>query len=535
MSSSTRKTSELETLRRTWRPLLLVAAISLGGCQMHASRDADGDADNARNATQQHAIDWTPTPLPQRPDDVWERIREGFQLQDEIGVNPRIERQRLWYASRPAVIESAGKRSSPYLHYVVERLDERDMPMELALLPIIESAYNPLAYSRSHAAGLWQFIPSTGRHFNLRQTNWYDGRRDIMASTNAAMNYLTRLHDMFNGDWLLALAAYNAGEGTVSRAIERNQKLGLPTDYWNLPLPKETQEYVPKLLAVAQIVTSPQAYGVDLNPIANEPYFEVVAFKPRMDLSSIAEMAEVDEDELFQLNPAFKKGVTMDGPQHLLVPSEKAERLAANLLLMKPQKQVQWQQYTVRKGDNLASIAKRHNLTVQELSDFNRLPHPRLRIGQVLSLNTPARSASSNPRDKARNPVASTSGKRYKVKSGDNLWSIAKQQQVAVKDLQRWNQLPNNNLTLGQELLLQAPSNQAALLASKSLSGKPGKSTNAKPADREAVTYYKVQKGDSLYLIAKRFKIELAQLQRWNPKAGKALKLGQTLTIKKAP
>lgn len=187
MSSSTRKTSELETLRRTWRPLLLVAAISLGGCQMHASRDADGDADNARNATQQHAIDWTPTPLPQRPDDVWERIREGFQLQDEIGVNPRIERQRLWYASRPAVIESAGKRSSPYLHYVVERLDERDMPMELALLPVIESAYNPYAYSRSHAVGIWQFIPSTGRHFNLRQTNWYDGRRDITASTNAAL------------------------------------------------------------------------------------------------------------------------------------------------------------------------------------------------------------------------------------------------------------------------------------------------------------------------------------------------------------
>ena len=156
MSSSTRKTSELETLVRTWRPLLLVAAMTLGGCQVHDTRDTDADADNARNATRQHAVDWTPMPLPQRPDDVWERIREGFQLQGEIGVNPRIERQRLWYASRPAVIESAGKRSSPYLHYVVERLDERDMPMELALLPIIESSYNPLAYSRSHAAGLWQ-------------------------------------------------------------------------------------------------------------------------------------------------------------------------------------------------------------------------------------------------------------------------------------------------------------------------------------------------------------------------------------------
>lgn len=485
MSSSTRKTSELETLVRTWRPLLLVAAMTLGGCQVHDTRDTDADADNASNADQQHAVDWTPTPLPQRPDDVWERIREGFQLQGEIGVNPRIERQRLWYASRPAVIESAGKRSSPYLHFVVERLDERDMPMELALLPIIESSYNPLAYSRSHAAGLWQFIPSTGRHFNLRQTNWYDGRRDIMASTNAAMNYLTRLHDMFNGDWLLALAAYNAGEGTVSRAIERNQKLGLPTDYWNLPLPKETQEYVPKLLAVAQIVTSPQAYGVDLNPIANEPYFEVVAFKPRMDLSSIAEMAEVDEDELFQLNPAFKKGVTIDGPQHLLVPSEKAERLAANLLLLKPQKQVQ--------------------------------------------------SASNNPRYKEQSPVVSAPAKRYTVKRGDNLWSIAKQQKVAIKDLQRWNQLRDNNLKLGQELLLQAPKNQAAVLASKSLRSKNSTIITGKTTGREAVTYYKVQKGDSLYLIAKRFKVDLAQLQRWNPQASSTLKLGQTLTIKKAP
>ena len=535
MSSSTRKTSELETLVRTWRPLLLVAAMTLGGCQVHDTRDTDADADNARNATRQHAVDWTPMPLPQRPDDVWERIREGFQLQGEIGVNPRIERQRLWYASRPAVIESAGKRSSPYLHYVVERLDERDMPMELALLPIIESSYNPLAYSRSHAAGLWQFIPSTGRHFNLRQTNWYDGRRDIMASTNAAMNYLTRLHDMFNGDWLLALAAYNAGEGTVSRAIERNQKLGLPTDYWNLPLPKETQEYVPKLLAVAQIVTSPQAYGVDLNPIANEPYFEVVAFKPRMDLSSIAEMAEVDEDELFQLNPAFKKGVTIDGPQHLLVPSEKAERLAANLLLMKPQKQVQWQQYTVRKGDSLASIAKRHNLSVKDITDLNQLRQHKLRTGQVLSLSTQVQSASSNTRYKERSPVVSAPAKRYKVKSGDNLWSIAKQQKVAVKDLQRWNQLRGNNLKLGQELLLQAPKNQAAVLASKSLSGKNSKIITNKATGRDAVTYYKVQKGDSLYLIAKRFKVDLAQLKRWNPKATSALKLGQTLTVKKAP
>ena len=213
-------------------------------------------------------------------------MRRGFQLQDGLGVNPRIEQQRLWFASNPSFLENAGERGSLYIHYIVERLEERNMPLELALLPVIESAYNPMAYSRSDAVGLWQFIPSTGRYFNLRQTRAYDGRRDITASTTAALDYLTRLHDMFNGDWLLALAAYNAGEGTVSRAIERNEKLGLPTDYWNLPLPQETQDYVPKLLALSQVVLAPEAYGVNLNPIANQPYFEVVEINQRMDLST---------------------------------------------------------------------------------------------------------------------------------------------------------------------------------------------------------------------------------------------------------
>jgi membrane-bound lytic murein transglycosylase D len=229
---------------------------------------------NIAARAKQKPIWLTEKPSPQVPqDDVWERMRQGFQLQEGNGVNPRIEQQRLWFANNPSFLENAGERGSLYIHYIVERLEERNMPLELALLPVIESAYNPMAYSRADASGLWQFIPSTGRYFNLRQTRFYDGRRDITASTTAAMDYLTRLHDMFNGDWLLALAAYNAGEGTVSRAIERNEKLGLPTDYWNLPLPAETQAYVPKLLALSQVVMSPEAYGVNLNPIANEPYF----------------------------------------------------------------------------------------------------------------------------------------------------------------------------------------------------------------------------------------------------------------------
>jgi membrane-bound lytic murein transglycosylase D len=295
------------------RALAVLACLFVAGCQNMAPSSPENDRDTDRAVSLQQEPEWLSQEAePEEPRDIWERMREGFKLQGEIGVNPRIEQQRLWFASNPSFLENASERGSRYIHYVVERLEERDMPMELALLPVIESAYNPFAYSRSHAVGIWQFIPSTGRHFNLRQTNWYDGRRDIVASTNAAMTYLSRLHDMFNGDWLLALAAYNAGEGTVSRAIERNQKLGLPTDYWNLPLPKETQAYVPKLLALSQIVMSPEAYGVRLDPIANEPYFEQVASKSGLDLARVAALVDMEEDELQSLNPAFKKGITMD-------------------------------------------------------------------------------------------------------------------------------------------------------------------------------------------------------------------------------
>nr|BFE96394.1 hypothetical protein GCM10020185_69300 [Pseudomonas brassicacearum subsp. brassicacearum] len=303
-------------MTRLAQAIAVAVSATLAGCQS-TSQLPQTDAAHTPNIAaraKQKPVWLSEKPSPQVPQDVWERMRQGFQLQETAGVNPRIEQQRLWFASNPSFMENAGERGSLYIHYIVERLEERNMPLELALLPVIESAYNPMAYSRANAVSLWQFIPSTGRYFNLRQTRFYDGRRDITASTTAALDYLTRLHDMFNGDWLLALAAYNAGEGTVSRAIERNEKLGLPTDYWNLPLPSETQAYVPKLLALSQVVLSPDAYGVNLNPIANEPYFQVVEINQRMDLSKVAAVANIDEDELFQLNPAFKQRTTIDGP-----------------------------------------------------------------------------------------------------------------------------------------------------------------------------------------------------------------------------
>ncbi|WP_229779258.1 transglycosylase SLT domain-containing protein [Pseudomonas matsuisoli] len=358
------------------------------------------------------------------PKDLWDRMRNGFALQDLTGSNPRIEQQRLWFVSKPSFLESASTNGGPYIHYIVERLEERKMPLELALLPVIESAYNPFAYSRAQAVGLWQFIPSTGRHFNLVQNSSYDGRRDIAASTDAAINYLTYLHEMFNGDWLLALAAYNAGEGTVSRAMERNQKLGLPTDYWNLPLPKETQDYVPKLLALSELVMSPDAYGIALDSIPDEPFFETVEVNRSMKLARVAALAGIDEDVLYQLNPAYKKKQTLDGPQQLLVPTDKAQMLA----------------------ESLAQIA------------------------------VPADTVEARVRPQARPITAGV--------------------QTAS--------LTNVDVQLRKTV-----------------------------APKDPVAYYRVRKGDTLYQIARRFKVELKALQKWNPTLKRTLQPGQILTVRR--
>ena len=513
-------TLDSAALARGARALAVILCMGLAGCQSTGRSDNPGQ-DTDRAVGLQQEPEWLDeADEEQAPKDIWERMRDGFKLQDEIGVNPRIENQRLWFVSNPSFLENASERGSRYIHYVVERLEERDMPMELALLPVIESAYNPFAYSRSHAVGIWQFIPSTGRHFNLRQTNWYDGRRDITASTNAALNYLSRLHDMFNGDWLLALAAYNAGEGTVSRAIERNQKLGLPTDYWNLPLPQETQNYVPKLLALSQIVLSPEAYGVRLDPIANEPYFEQVASKPGLDLARVAALVDMEEEELESLNPAFKKGITMDGPQHLLVPIDKAELFNANLALIKTQAPVQWQEYRVRSGDNLHSIANRYHLTVNTLKDVNRLSSNHLRVGQVLSIPAEAGSERAPALHQQVAKAPSSQPQRYKVKRGDTLWQIANTHRVSLQDLQRWNGLnARSKLSLGQVLEIRGGNGGKAVAA-------------AGGGKRQKVTYYRVKQGDSLYLIAQRFKVDVKRLQSWNPRSdARSLKPGQTLTL----
>ena len=476
MSSFIRKAINSDALTRLAQAIAVAVSATLAGCQSTGNVPQTDAAHAPSNRIKQKPVWLSEKPTPQIPQDVWERMRLGFQLQDGLGVNPRIEQQRLWFASNPSFLENAGDRGSLYIHYIVERLEERNMPLELALLPVIESAYNPLAYSRADAVGLWQFIPSTGRYFNLRQTRFYDGRRDITASTTAALDYLTRLHDMFNGDWLLALAAYNSGEGTVSRAIERNEKLGLPTDYWNLPLPSETQAYVPKLLALSQVVLAPQAYGVNLSPIANEPYFQVVEINQRMDLSKVAAVANIDEDELFQLNPAFKQRTTIDGPQHLLVPTSKAQLLTTSLSTMRPEE----------------LISQRPLKPVFDGMDSSEAPKLK---------------------------------RTYRVKNGDNLTLIAKANKVDVKDLQRWNNLTGKNLKTGQTLVMQDTSKRSSGRINTVVAANTQKQT------QKQQTQYKVKQGDSLYMVAKRFNVEMQHLKRWNPRVGQALKPGQMLTV----
>ncbi|MCO5786009.1 lytic transglycosylase [Pseudomonas sp. G11-1] len=406
---------------------------------------AAGSADSAQTTKPR----WRVPQQVDEPRTLWTRIRDGFLLDPTVEDNPRVDQQRLFFASQPRYFEITSKRAQRYLHYVVEELDKRDMPLELALLPFVESGYNPMAYSTSHAAGIWQFIPSTGRVFALRQDDWYDGRRDITASTTAALDYLSKLSDMFEGDWLLAVAAYNCGEGCVGRAVKRNQALGLPADYWNLQLPRETMNYVPKLLALAQIINSPEEYGTVLPSLDDTPYFAQITIKRPLDLVKAAELASISTDEMKYLNPAFKHRVaTPNGPYQLLIPVNQAEQFSSALAQLPESERVSFTRYTVRRGDTLSQIARRHNLSVGMLRQANEMQGSLINIGQTLIVphGPSTQLASANVPEK----------RTYTVKSGDSLYSIARRFNVEIKQLRAWNGV-DTHLRPGQQLTLRMP------------------------------------------------------------------------------
>lgn len=304
------------------------------------------------------------------PKDVWERVRKGFTMKPMD-----TELVRHWenfYSAKPEYFARMVDRSSHYLFHIIEEIERRKMPAEVALLPMIESAYNPQAYSKAHASGLWQFIPSTGKMYGLRQNWWYDGRRDVIAATNAALDYLEKLYGMF-GDWELALASYNWGEGAVGRAIARNQARGLPTDYASLTMPAETRNYLPKLIAVKNIIADPARFGVKLASIPNEPYFQVVNVKRHIDLKLAAKFADMPLDEFRFLNPAHNKPVIKsDGSETIVLPRNRVVLFMANIENHdKPL--VSWQAHTVKAGEKPEKIAASYGMSVSELKQVNNI------------------------------------------------------------------------------------------------------------------------------------------------------------------
>jgi membrane-bound lytic murein transglycosylase D len=473
-----------------------------------------------------------PEPVAQ---DLWPRIIAGLRMADMD--SPLVSKHVEWYRARPEYVSRMLDRSRRYLYHIVEQVEARGMPMEIALLPMIESAYNPQAYSRSHAAGIWQFIPSTGRNYGLQQDGWYDGRRDVVAATNAALNYLQKLFVDF-GSWELALAAYNCGEGCVSRAMQKNAAQGLPTDYQSLPLPTETRHYVPKLLAIKQLVLSPESFGISLNEIPDAPYFSQISFVPNnMDISSAARLANMPVDEFLSLNPAFpRKLIRAEGEISLLLPVEHAEIFQENL------GSGTWDSWTptrVKKGETPAGIARKHDTSVKRLEEHNhfKLRHGKFVSDQTILVPVPAQadghtaepSAAAAWVDAIEAPATETPtrARTHTVKRGDTLFFLAKRYKVEISDLKHWNRLKKTALKPGQKLKVSQPTRQA-----ESRSKRESAEQNPPRAGKSLQTTYKVSDGDTFWNIANRFQISIDQLKVLNPRIARAgLQAGQVLDV----
>ena len=459
---------------------------------------------------------------------IWEEIPTGFQL-DWQQQHPRIQAELNWYLRNTSYLPRVSERARRYVYYVSKELAARNMPQELALLPIVESAYDPFAYSHGRAAGMWQFIPGTARVFNMRIDWWYDGRRDIVASTQGAIRYLEQLHKRFDGDWLLALAAYNSGQGTVSKAIRKNKQKGLKTDFWHLELPKETRSYVPKLIALSQLIATPQRYNIDLYPVPNAPYFDIVDTESQIDLAEAAAIAEVDINELYRLNPGFNRWATApDGPHRLLIPARHSERFKSALATIPPNKRLHWVRHEVKKGESLLLLAKRYNTDADVIRQVNAIRGNMIRAGQKLLVPTASKSSthyalSSEERLKRiyrqRTGGSGTKQIFHRVASGESFWTIARKYNVHVSEITKWNGLaPKDTIRPGQKLSIWIDSNHKA------------HGLQRDPVVRKVG--YTVRRGDSLARIANKFNIRTSDILKWNSvDASKYLQPGQYLTL----
>lgn len=452
--------------------------------------------------------------------DLWERIRSGLEMR-EFFEQPDVIAERKAYQNNQSYFDLVSERAAPFLYYIVEELEARQLPLELALIPFVESSFNPNAYSRGHAVGLWQFMGATAASYGLQQDWWYDGRRDPLASTTAALDYLEDLYAQFDNDWLLAIAAYNAGDGNVRRAIRKNKAARRETDFWHLPLPGETRSHVPKILALASLIDSVDDFPVELSTIANTEPLTIVDVGTQIDLSQAAHMAEMEIDELRALNPGYLQWATHpDQPQQLAFPQAAAQRFTLALQAIPQEQLLTWDYYEIQPGDSLSSIAAKLATRVDVLQRVNGLRGTRIIAGDTLLIPR----GSANPdllstipdRPGTRAPV--TVPDSYVVRSGDNLWRIAKRFDLKSADIAQWNGIDRNSvLRPGQRLQFHADTAQASTNTAN-----PATITNS----------YTVRRGDTLGRIATRFDVSLTDLLRWNKLSDTSLIFpGQSLLI----
>lgn len=439
-------------------------------------------------------------------DDLLDRLRDGFAL--EAGDQPAVDEQLSWFARNPDYLDRVFQRAQRYLYHIVCEVEARGMPLEFALLPVVESAYEPFAYSRSRASGLWQFIPDTGERFGLKQNWWYDGRRDVIESTRAALDYLQILHDQFNGDWLLAIAAYNVGERSVERAVEYNAEHGLPTDFWHLKLPAETRAYVPKLLAIKRIMAEPERYGLSFAAIPNEPYFSVVDTGSQIDLKIAAELADTSYEDIAALNPGFNRWATDPvGPHRLLVPIDHADSFEAALADLPAGDRVPFVTHEVGRHETLLAIARHFRTSVPVLVKLNDLHGKHVRRGQVLKI---PRDSSQLPEKvllaarRVDHPSRYPAGRQrrivHRVRRGETLSAIARRHKISTESLARLNGIGSDaRLIVGQRLVIQISSRH-----------------HRGGGDAGQRVLYTVKPGDTLSAISRRWRVSIKQIKTWN-------------------
>ncbi len=524
-------------------PLLLLLVGLLGACTHRQTGGQSGGLAPERAHPSPGLESIGAAPLPKTPQAVreprlvWEEIREGLQLRQQAGhanVKPRIR----WFSEHAEFLEKSSARAAPYLAYIVDEVKKRGMPMEVALLPFIESGFQPYARSPMRAAGIWQFIPSTGKIYGLRQDYWYDGRHDIQAATRAALDYLQKIHGELEQDWLLAFAAYNSGERRIARYVRRHRQQGKEVSFWALRkyLPRETRSYVPSLLAVASIINDPKAHGVRLAAVTNQTHFESVLLPGQFDLAYAAELADLKVEEIYTLNPGFKRWSTApQGPHHLLLPADKAGDFRLKLAALSSDGHTGWREYEVRHGDSLRELAALHGQDAHVLAKINGLRGTSLVPGSRIRIPAPKYSAkryASALYDRYSGPRVAgweKDGIRHVhiVRRGDSLWKIARRYGANLARLRLWN--PNvrgNLLRPGQRLVVwrpaQAPAPKAEAVVAR---------TRVAPADGDV--FHVVRRGESLWRIARRHRISMSQLRVLNDlPTGNRIYAGQRLRLR---